>query len=199
MSKSSIEEFIFQKQGWIFGKLAEFDRNGEITHYNFVDGEIFNFMGEKYVLQITRTDKKRTNVKVHKNILSVTTLANNSIQIKNAIIKWYREQAFEYLSKTTHQYYIQFKNKAKHELIEVKIRTYKRKWGSTSSKGTITFNWKLMMAPKNIIDYVIIHELTHLIHMNHSKLFWNELHKYYPDYKMARNWLKSNGYLLEIA
>lgn len=75
----------------------------------------------------------------------------------------------------------------------ISIRDQKTRWGSCSSKGTLSFNWRLMLAPPVILDYVVVHELCHLTHMNHSPAFWQAVEKVYPDYKSARKWLKDHG------
>ena len=77
------------------------------------------------------------------------------------------------------------------------IRGQKTRWGSCSSRGTLSFNWKLMLAPPEILDYVIVHELCHLTHMNHSPAFWALVASVLPDYRERRRWLRENGALLE--
>ena len=80
----------------------------------------------------------------------------------------------------------------------VKIKNYKSRWGSCSSKGDISFNWKIIFAPENIIEYLVVHELSHLIYFNHSKLFWNKVEEFQYNYKENRKWLKENGYKLDL-
>ena len=80
----------------------------------------------------------------------------------------------------------------------VKIKNYKSRWGSCSSKGDISFNWKIIFAPENIIEYLVVHELSHLIHFNHSKLFWSKVEEFQYNYKENRKWLKENGYKLDL-
>ena len=75
----------------------------------------------------------------------------------------------------------------------IAIREQKTRWGSCSSKGTLSFNWRLMLAPPAILDYVVVHELCHLTHMDHSKAFWQAVASVYPDYAAARKWLKEHG------
>lgn len=78
------------------------------------------------------------------------------------------------------------------------IKAQKTRWGSCSSKGNLNFNWRLVMAPLWVLDYVVVHELSHLKHMNHSKEFWNTVSLYIPDYKKAVVWLKDNGGTLKL-
>lgn len=75
----------------------------------------------------------------------------------------------------------------------ITIRDQKTRWGSCSAKGTLSFNWRLMLAPPAILDYVVVHELCHLTHMNHSAAFWQAVEAVYPDYRSARRWLKEHG------
>ncbi len=76
------------------------------------------------------------------------------------------------------------------------IRHQKTRWGSCSAKGNLNFNCLLMLCPLDVIDYVVIHELCHIKHLNHSKNFWNEVERYLPDYKTHKKWLKDNGHTL---
>ena len=76
---------------------------------------------------------------------------------------------------------------------KITIRNQKTRWGSCSSKGNLNFNCLLMMAPPEVLDYVVVHELCHRKQMNHSKAFWSEVEKVLPDYKEARKWLKEEG------
>ena len=75
----------------------------------------------------------------------------------------------------------------------VTVREQKTRWGSCSAKGNLNFNWKLVLMPQEILDYVVVHELAHRIHMDHSAAFWAEVGKILPDYKERRQWLKVNG------
>lgn len=75
----------------------------------------------------------------------------------------------------------------------ITIRSQRTRWGSCSSKGNLNFNCLLMLAPMQVIDYVVVHELCHRLHMNHSAAFWTEVAKIMPDYAHWRKWLKDNG------
>ena len=78
----------------------------------------------------------------------------------------------------------------------ISIRDQKTRWGSCSVKGNLNFNWRLILAPEQVLDYVVVHELAHRKEMNHSKKFWNLVEAVLPDYKSRRGWLKENGDLL---
>ncbi len=81
---------------------------------------------------------------------------------------------------------------------KIKITSASKRWGSCSGKGNINFSWKLIMAPQEIVEYVIIHEIAHLRHKNHSQKFWKFVEEMMPDYKKHDNWLKKNGFLLSF-
>ncbi len=106
----------------------------------------------------------------------------------------YRNAAREYFTKRV-DYYIQLTGGT---YTRITIRDQKTRWGSRSSSGTLSFNYRLMYAPLKVLDYVVVHELCHITHMNHSKEFWNMVGSILPDYKESRNWLKEHGGELNI-
>ena len=109
-----------------------------------------------------------------------------------ALEKRYRDAAKDYIPKRV-EYYHQFTGG---RYTKITIRDQKTRWGSCSSNGTLSFSFRLMMAPPRVLDYVVVHELCHLTHMNHSKEFWNMVQTILPDYKEHRKWLKENGHTL---
>ena len=115
-------------------------------------------------------------------------------QIQPVLEKWYQEKAAACIPKRIAYY---------EKLIGVKctklsLRNAKTRWGSCSSERHIMINWKLIMAPVEVLDYVICHELCHILQMNHSKKFWALVEKYMPDWKEKKEWLRENGRSLEI-
>lgn len=80
----------------------------------------------------------------------------------------------------------------------VTIRDQKTRWGSCSSRGTLSFNYRLIFAPPPVLDYVVVHELCHLTHMNHSKEFWSMVGSIMPEYKIHRKWLREHGHELTL-
>ncbi|NPV77748.1 MAG: M48 family metallopeptidase, partial [Anaerolineae bacterium] len=81
---------------------------------------------------------------------------------------------------------------------QIKITSAKTRWGSCSAKGTVSFPWRLVMAPVPVIDYVVVHELVHILEKNHSRAFWNKVRAIMPDYQQKIRWLEVNGYTLMI-
>ena len=81
---------------------------------------------------------------------------------------------------------------------KIAIRDQKTRWGSCSSSGTLSFNWRLIMAPPEVLDYVVVHELAHFTHMDHSKAFWATVENVLPDYEKHRKWLNEHGQELRV-
>ena len=115
-------------------------------------------------------------------------------QAKQAFIDWYKTQARQVIRARVDIYarrngfvYTQFR-----------ITNAKTRWGSCGPKGSLNFSYRLVMAPLEIIDYVVCHELVHLKVKDHSKSFWKELEHLIPDYKQCKRWLKDNGHRLSI-
>jgi predicted metal-dependent hydrolase len=81
---------------------------------------------------------------------------------------------------------------------KLRISSARTRWGSCSRQGTLSFTWRLVMAPEEVIDYVVVHELCHLRHLNHSKAFWGLVEGILPDYKVRRAWLKRHGERLQL-
>ncbi len=111
-----------------------------------------------------------------------------------ALEKRYRDAAKEYIPKRV-EYYHEFTGG---NYDKITIRDQKTRWGSCSANGTLSFNYRLMLAPPRVLDYVVVHELCHLTHMNHSTDFWNMVASILPDYKEYRKWLKENGHTLHV-
>lgn len=115
--------------------------------------------------------------------------ASNKILRSEQEIKYLREQARKVLTEKTDYY----KTLLGVDYQRIRIGDQKTRWGSCSSRGTISYNWHLILMPEQIMDYVVVHELCHLIEMNHSKKFWEKIEKLFPDYRNRRRWLKENG------
>lgn len=111
-----------------------------------------------------------------------------------ALEKRYRDAAKEYIPKRVEYYHALTGGQYQ----KITIRDQKTRWGSCSSSGTLSFNYRLMLAPPRVLDYVVVHELCHLTHMNHSAAFWEMVASILPDYKEYRKWLRENGDSLHV-
>ncbi len=108
---------------------------------------------------------------------------------RDALEKRYKEAARSYIPKRVAYFHAMTGG----DYERITIRDQKTRWGSCSSKGTLSFNWRLMLAPPAVLDYVVVHELCHLTHMDHSPAFWQAVANVCPDYREKRRWLKEHG------
>lgn len=188
------EIFVAQKTQWIQRKLQHQSQQQPLLR-QFTDKEPFFFLGESYALHLIQknisatVNKTPQSIELHGRLNRLSKKA-----IRSTLISWYKQQAEYYLNSRT----TMLANNIGLIPKSIAIKTYKARWGSCNSHFDIRYNWNLIQAPPYIIDYVIIHELCHIQHHNHSSSFWQLVEKYYPDFKSARTWLKNNGYKLII-
>lgn len=171
------ERFVLKKKEWIFKHL----RYSQAV-------EEFTYMGSKIeIKQKYDLFLKRHKIRFRKNILLVESPAGSNDKLETIYNVWLRHIAKSYLPERTE------KLARKYNLIfkRVRIRNQKTRWGSCSASGNISLNYRLMKYRKEVIDYVIIHELCHLKEMNHSNKFWLLVEKIIPDYKLLKKNLKS--------
>lgn len=195
-SAKEIQRLIEKKADWIVEKT---ERAGKMQKerpvHNYINGEVFYYRGKPLTLNlILNRDRNRIMVKKQADTLLVVSSAAKSEEIKNAIVKWYRERAREIVEQKV-SYFQKFIGK---NIGDIRIKEQKSRWGSCSSKGNLNFNWKIIMAPDDIIDYLVVHELCHRLHMDHSKEFWESVERIIPDYKTKERWLKENGTRLDL-
>ena len=187
-----IREFLLKKSPWILKKL-EVARNqaAEVPRHNFMAGDMFLFKGEKFTLAFEVGKKNRVDIARYYIIVTLKPETSQE-KIPEIMKKWYIARARETFNERVTVYSPNLGVKP----ARIAIRGQSKRWGSCSSKGNINLNWKLVMAPPNILEYVVAHELCHLKHPNHSPLFWDTLKSIMPDYALHRNWLKKNGHKL---
>jgi len=114
--------------------------------------------------------------------------------VRNALVRWYKRHAQIKLQEKAYRY----TKVVGVDAGRIGIKTFKSRWGSCSAKGRIDFNWKIVMAPNRIVDYVVVHELCHLKQHDHSPKFWKEVERVIPDYAECKEWLKVNAGRLEV-
>ena len=194
IEQKEIDSFILQKNSWINKKLSLQKSIKKPTRKKFKNEENFQFLGKNLKLKITISKNKKSYID-DKFIYLV--LKNNKENFKEKIKEkleiFFRETAKDILKNKT----LDEAKKIRVTPKKIIVRSYKRRWGSCSYKKDISYNWKLIMAPEKIIHYVVIHELCHLIHFNHSRDFWKSVGKILPDYKSSKEWLKLNQHLLD--
>lgn len=110
-------------------------------------------------------------------------------KIKLAFEKWYRAETLKIVTKRIDYYANNFKDK----VTNIRVKEQKRRWASCTGKNAILFNWRISMARADVLDYIVVHEMCHMDHRNHSKYFWNRVEEIMPSYREKHNWLKING------
>mgnify|MGYP001331444607 FL=1 len=194
LMQKEIDSFILKKEKWIKNKILFQKSIKKLPKKKFINGEVFKLLGKDLILKININNTKKTYIKNDYICLDLkNNTKNNKEKIKKELELFFRSFSERILKEKT---LIESK-KMNLKVKEIKVRSYKNRWGSCSSNGNISYNWKLIMAPERIINYVIIHELCHLIHYNHSRDYWREVSKKLPNYKENKEWLKSNQYLFD--
>ena len=200
LGRKHIEDVIREKAGWIIKKVDEVKKkNSNIVQREYVNGEKLLYLGKEYTLEVVERSSNRAEVRMQddKIIVYIThgLLGEQRKQtIKKILEKWYRKRFSEIVNEKTEQYSVKLNVTPR----KVFIKDQKTRWGSCSVKGNVNFNWRLVMAPVEIIDYVVIHELCHLKVMNHSKTFWALVESMLPSFKDNRRWLKNSGHRLVL-
>jgi len=188
-SRASIQQFIHEKMDWIKRTREKLGSIVQSPARQYVDGETFLYLGSSYHLKLVRP--QRPSLQFEDGF----TLSQTAQKRGEALFtRWYRGQAFEVISERVSQYAKNYGFTPK----RVKISSAKTRWGSCSADGTLNFTWRLVMAPLDVIDYVVAHELAHLRIKNHSRKFWNAVEAIYPEYKKHRKWLRENGEKLNL-
>jgi predicted metal-dependent hydrolase len=195
LPKTEIERLLIKKSGWIAEKLQLQTQNKPFESKKFISGESFCCLGQDYTLEIVQGSSPR--IYLHENQLVVMVRdkhAENSELIKRLLRRWYQDYAqIKLLEKT--RYYANLIGVTPASIV---VKTFKARWGSCSSKKDIHYNWKIMMATEEVVDYLVVHELCHILHHNHSPHFWKTVEFYLPTYRVAKEWLKLNAKRLEI-
>ncbi|WP_415896355.1 M48 family metallopeptidase [Neptuniibacter sp. QD72_48] len=188
-----IEAWISKKQGWISQKQAVMSQNLKTFCLKTEKGALFPFLGNEYVLDWCHGDRWGVVFEGAKLLVVMGKRRSNtksdSERVEAFLKKWFKEQAEQVIAERV-KHWADKKNVKYNSL---KCKSFKRRWGSCSAQGEITFNWRLVFADKNIIDYVVIHELSHLTHLNHSPKFWALVERHCPDWKEKRSYLQSKN------
>ena len=191
----NIVEILETKERWIRNKSIQLQNQPITKEREYISGESFPLFGRYLKLNVLEGGKVGTQLI---DDYLMTTVRSSEIgelrksRIKTYIEKWYIKEAYKRLEEKV----IKYSQIIRVSPREMKVRNYKTRWGSCDKKGRLTFNFHLIKAPHPIVDYVVIHELCHMIQPNHSKFFWNEVAKFDPSFKNHKNWLKGNGNLL---
>jgi len=187
-TSEAIQEAMIKRARWIWESITEFSTQHEyVLPRQYVSGETQFYLGRRYVLKVIIDPDQTSNVKLHRGKLTVTfkkDCDDRVVKIKALLDKWY-----------THRANLIFKERLLAmlpkanwvgDLPSFRIMTMKKQWGSCSTKGSLMLNPHLIKAPKECIDYVILHELCHIAEHNHSDRFWRLLTQVMPNWKEVK-------------
>lgn len=186
MSEKRIAAFVKQKRNWIHASQERVRVAHELyPPLTLEDGSSLPFLGESHV--IVRND-------VATITLSDTTLRLPWNTTEDDLIVWMKRKAKQDLQKRVRSY----ADLMQLEYAQVRISSARTRWGSCSAKNSLSFTWRLIMCPPEIIDYLVVHELSHIQHKNHGEEFWRQVGSVLPDYKKRRTWLKEHRGILQL-
>jgi len=188
VNDSQVHSAVHKKAAWIARKLDKLETYHPLpTPKRYVSGETLGYLGRQYRLKVVKDSKQPA--KLMGRFLRVWVEDKNDTQrVKKAVDQWYRKRAQETLGRYMEKC---FAIASRHSVPDplMKIRKMRSRWGSCSSKGRITLNLNLALVPVHCIEYVIMHELCHLKHNNHSKAFYSLLTRCQPDWRKRKETL----------
>jgi predicted metal-dependent hydrolase len=191
VSTRQINRIVIEKKIWILRKQQEArKRLAQISQKKYIPGEKFLFLGNEYPLILAQGQGIPFLYRENKFHITSESLS----EARESFEVWYRKQAMEIFTDRISLY---------HRLSGIRCRQLtisnaRKRWGSCSTRGNLYLNWRLIMAPLKVIDYVVVHELVHIRENNHSRAFWNRVEQLIPNYREQRNWLKHQGHLLNL-
>lgn len=190
ISQKAINDFINGHVDWIKKKLSRADSISKTNQPKlFKEGEKFYYLGKRYELVLV--EQTVPSLYFDNGFYLAKSSRENG---RYHFIGWYTRQAMEIIGERARYY----ESKTGLAFNRLSITSAKTRWGSCGANNNIRFSWRLVMAPLEIIDYVVVHELVHIRVKNHSKDFWDKVGTIYPSYRQCRLWLKENGGNLEI-
>jgi predicted metal-dependent hydrolase len=180
LSPDVIEAFVASKQNWVAKHLARQQESKPVPK-SFAEGEQFLFQGQSYPLQFS--DEQKSPVVLTDSLCLATRLQSRAEKVLKG---WYRQQAMLILAERVEHFSGLMNTQPK----QIKITNAKQRWGSCAVNGNINLSWRLVMAPPEIIDYVVVHELAHLLRHDHSRVFWSKVEAVLPNYSSLRKQLR---------
>jgi predicted metal-dependent hydrolase len=183
-----INRFVQEKQNWIHKAIQKHKEEAiKNKAREYITGEMFYYLGESFPMEVFFEKKERKGLVFWGNRFYLNS-ADAAKKGMSYFVSWYKKKAWQHLRKR-----VDFYNSELNLLVKsVKITSAEKRWGSCSADDNLSFSFRLIMAPPDIIDYVVVHELMHIKEKNHSTKFWQHVEKAMPEYKTHRRWLKDN-------
>ena len=184
-----IVKLLNDKSRWIKEKLALHFQTHANSDKQYVSGESFSYLGRNYRLKVSKGCYQPAKLCHGRFTISLMRGTDDPELIAESLRAWFEHRAKIKLTEKAKRYAKQIGV----EYTSIGIKSYKSRWGSCGIDGSIDFNWRIIMAPNRIVDYVVVHELCHLIHHDHSPKFWKMVERIMPDFAASKEWLKENG------
>lgn len=188
-SGKKIDQLLVAKRQWIKEKIALQQELNPASTKQYVSGEAFPYLGRNYRLKVETGSFAPVKLLNGRLVATLPKGDERPYMIRNALVRWYKRQAEQKLQEKVKR----FAPIVGVEPAGVGIRTFKSRWGSCTARGKLEFNWQIMTAPNRMVDYVVIHELCHLIRHDHSPEFWREMARVMPEYQQCREWLREHA------
>jgi len=199
VSNNSVRSFLQRHTLWLKKHLGKIEAQRRLRPTpQYLSGDVFYYFGEPLKLEVHPSNLKKPSIRIINDQITITlqrsiSKTDGTKAAKRTIELYYRKKAEEVIHDR-----LQFFNEYYHfHYHRVTLRDQKSRWGSCSRAGNLNFNWRLIMAPIEVIDFVVVHELCHLQEMNHSHRFWALVKERIPYHAEARKWLRQNHFLLQ--
>ena len=191
-----VANIVESKHYWIYRELAERrDLNATRVLREYKNGESFLYLGRNYRLTLTSDQDEPLQLKNGRFALRRDLVEQGEIAVAKTVFRdFYVAKGLQRLRGRVAYY----APKVGVESVGVEVRELGHRWASCSSAGKLSFHWKCMMAPQTVIDYIVLHELCHIHHRDHTDAFWNEVDKVMPDFLERKEWLRRNGAGLDV-
>ena len=196
-----IEATLKRKARWILRKLAEFEEiRPSTTKYEFISGEKFPYLGRQYRLTVLKREDVDDVTMMFQNgrFVATTPSACDAVWREERFRRAFRQWCISHGHPKVQQRIELFAPRLGLHPSKVVVKDQQSRWGSCTKNGTININWKVLMAPMRIVDYVVVHELGHMVHADHSSEFWTVVSSVMPDYDERKEWLRVHGPTLYI-
>ena len=185
-SEERLQAFVREKSSWIEEKLKEFAKYGPAQpKRTYLSGDRISILGKTYVLKVFEGPLNQAHLTENEILIEATSAKRT----KEAFARLLHAQAAQHLKGRI----IHFANQLRVQPKSLTIKDYKSRWGTCKSTGDIVLNWRILLSSEAIVDYVVVHELSHLIEFNHSRAFWRVVGSVFPDYKRARKILRESS------
>lgn len=193
---AQIGSIVADKSYWIYKNLAEWrDLNATRVLREYKSGEGFLFLGRSYRLALVSDQEKPLKLTDEWFALRRDLAEKGDVAAaKAAFREFYEAEGLKRLKERVEH----FSPKVGVMARSIAVRELGYRWASCSPSGNLVFHWKCVMAPLSVIDYIVVHELCHLRHRDHTDAFWNEVDKVLPDYRERKEWLRKNGAGLDV-